>query len=256
MPSSALAVSFLAVVLGAAPQAPVVVIDHQGPVSVPDGVALEAEMVSTTGRKIFEPAAFVRPATGGDFARLPMSPLPDNRFRVSLPPTLASKECEYFLEAFDEDGNGPFRKGSPERPIRLTRPVASSTPPPLAPAAKPVASAQQSTSQGRPLRTAGIALLAGGGALLIGGGVSGALALKDFNAEKSATDTAAYGSAKSAAKVEALAADVLLGAGAVAAIVGIILWANDPNPSPAAKPVTVSASPVAGGACAVVSGRF
>ncbi|HEY3449482.1 MAG TPA: hypothetical protein VGK67_24220 [Myxococcales bacterium] len=261
MPISALAVPILAVVLGSAPAAaPVVVIEHQGPVAVEDGAALEAKMVSTIGKKIFAPAAFVRPLGGAEFTRLPMTPLPDDHFRAPLPPALATKECEYFLEAFDEDGNGPFRKGGPDRPIRLTKPTASLpgvAPRPTPAPAHPAAQVAETADRGRPLRTGGIALLAGGGALLAAGGISGALALKDYNSERAATNLAAYESARSAAKVEALAADVLLGAGAVAAIVGIILWANDPNPAPpSAKPVKFSAAPIAGGACAVLSGRF
>lgn len=254
MSSSLLAVRLLAVALGAAPVAPVVVIEHHGPVVLPDGVGLEARMVSTVGRKVFEPAAFVRPVGEAEFTRLPLSPMPDDRYRAALPPALAGKDCEYFLEAFDEDGNGPFRKGGPDRPIRLTKPTAQPAPHPAQPK-QPTAKLEEPARKGRPLRAAGIGLVAGGAALVVAGAVCGGLALKDFETEKATTDPAVYASSKSAAKAEALAADVLLGAGAVAAIVGVILWANDPNPAPA-KAVTVGATPIAGGACATLSGRF
>ena len=255
MPSSLFAVPLVLLAVGAAP---VVAIDHHGPVLLPGGVALEARLVSTTGKKVFEPAAFVRQAGTAEFMRLPMTLVADDLYRAPLPPALAAHECEYFLEAFDEDGNGPFRKGSPERPLRLAKPQPPATATSHQPAATEPATARvEASGPARPLRTAGIALLAGGGALLVAGGISGGLALKDYEAEKGATELSAYESAKSAAKAEAVAADVLLGTGAVAAIVGIILWANDPNPAPSAtRPISVSASPIRGGVCAVLSGSF
>lgn len=255
MSSSLLALPLALLAVGAAP---VVAIDHHGPVLLPEGVALEARLVSTTGRKVFEPAAFVRLVGEKEYVRLPMAPLAGDLYRAPLPAALSGHECEYFLEAFDEDGNGPFRRGSPERPLRLSRPQPAAATPRPTPAVEPAPGGVEAEALGRPLRTAGIALLAGGGALLLAGGISGALALKDYEAEKAAKDLATYDSAKSAAKAESVAADVLLGTGAAAAIVGIILWASAPNPAPpSARPVAVSAAPLpGGGACAVVSGSF
>ena len=247
MTSTAIALGALALSLGATPA---VVIEHDGPTATSDGgVALEARMVSSAKRRVFEPAAFVRAPGATDYQRLPMAALTGDHFRVTLPAALASSGCEYFLEAFDEDGNGPFREGAPEQPLRL-----SPTQPPARKQA-PAAAAAQSAPPGRPRRTAGIVLVATGGALLIGGAVSGILALTDYNAEKGAATPAAWDKARSSSKAESVAADALYGAGAAVALVGAILWATDRAP-PAAVNVSLAASPAPGGACAVVSGRF
>lgn len=251
------ALALATVALGATPAAPVVVIEHFGPVPTAEGLSLEARIVSTAGLKVFDPAAFVRVVGSGEFQRLPMVPVPGDKFRAALPPALAAADCEYFLEAFDEEGNGPFRKGSPDKPLKLSRPAPARPLPDLPkapPAPTPPAAVQG--EPGRPLRTSGIALVAGGGALLVGGAISGFLALDSYNREKATSDPVEYESAKSAAKTEALVADVLFAVGGAAAVLGAILWANDPVPLPAAQGVKVSAAPVPGGACALVSGRF
>lgn len=233
MPSS------LALLLVVAAAAPVVAIDHQAPY-LEDALSLEARVVSSTGRKVFEPAAFVRRVQTTDYQRLPMQPLPDGRFAATLPPPLQRCEIEYFLEAFDEDGNGPFRRGSPERPLRL----------PHAPAPIPGEPLLVQTDS-RPQRTAGIVLVAGGAAALVGGGVAGVLALQDFETEKKATTRGGYEQAKQDTKTKSLVADVLYGVGGVAAAVGVILLLTDRAPA-----TSVSLSPVPGGAVATVTGRF
>lgn len=242
-------VALSALMLAALGATPVVVIEHQPPL-VEQG-ALEARLASTSGRRIFEPAAFVRAVGATEFARLPLTEREAGAgvFRADLPESLKGIEIEYFLEAFDEDGNGPFRKGSPERPLRLTRPP----PPPRSLPAAATAAEQQALS--RPRRTAGITLLASGAALLVGGGICGALALKDYSTEKAATELGEYEKAKSAAKTEGLVADVLFGAGIAAATVGAVLWLTDPS-TPSGPAVSLGASATRGGAVAVLSGRF
>jgi len=239
---TALATLLLAGSLGAAP---LVVIEHAPP-DARSG-ALEARMVSTAGRKVIEPAAFVRAAGEREYQRLPMQPSSAaDAFRAALPAALQGRECEYFLEAFDDDGNGPFRKGTPERPLRLSLSQAVERAP--KPTAPPPAVAK---SAGHPRRTAGIVLVAGGAAVIVGGAISGLMALSDFGVEKSTADLTVYDRARSAAQTESVAADALYGIGAAAAVVGAILWLTDRS-----APVTVSAAPTRGVACAVLSGRF
>ena len=222
---------------------PVVVIELKEPVAVPEGVALEARMISAAGLKVFEPAAFVRPVGTSEFARLPMEPLPESRFRAVVPSALAAVGCEYFVEAFDLDGNGPFRKGTPERPLHLlVRPEPDR-------AAKTDRAANPSKDSRYSPRTAGVVLAASGGAALIAGGVLTGLAIRD---------SAASPSARSSARSESLTAGVLLGVGVAAAVGGLVLWISDSGSSRSspARPMSLSAAPIPGGACAALSGHF
>jgi hypothetical protein len=243
VPSAALVALLLA---GSASASPMVVIEHSPPEA--RDAPLAARMTSTAGRRVIEPAAFVRAAGEKEYQRLAMEGLPDDRFSAALPASLSGHDCEYFLEAFDEDGNGPFRKGSPDKPLRLSPSKVAER------AARAPAAAVAKRSEGAQ-RTAGIALLASGAVIVVGGAVAGLMALNDYGIEKSTADTAIYEKSKSAAQAEAMAADVLYGVGAAAVVVGAILWLTDrPRASPSA--VSLSAAPARGGACAVLSGRF
>lgn len=248
---------------------PMVVIEHRPLESFPAGsaVTVKARMVSRTGQKIFEPAVFARPRGATDFLRIPMLPLQTapEVFQASLPPELTRRDLDYFLETFDEEGNGPFRKGTPEAPLQASAILRA--PPPLPAEAMPtVATTRAITpaeSSGR--QTAGLVVVGAGGALVLGGAISGILALGDYNAEKSAStggDLARYSTARSAAENESLAADLLIGAGVIAAAVGAyLLLTDDRSPLPVGQAerrarVTVGASPIRGGAVAVVGGEF
>jgi hypothetical protein len=242
VPSTAIATFVLAASVSAAP---VVVIEHAQPRA--HAVTLEAHMASTAGRKVIEPAAFVRLAGEKDFQRLAMQGLTGDTFSAELPASLADRDLEYFLEAFDEDGNGPFRKGSPERPLRLS-------PGKAAEHVRAPATAVEKSAPGT-RRRAGMVLVASGAVIVVAGAVSGLLALNDYGIEKSTTEVTVYQSSKSAAVTESMVADALYGVGAAAVVVGAILWITD---RPAADPprVTVGAAPTRGGACAVLSGHF
>jgi hypothetical protein len=91
--------------------------------------------------------------------------------------------------------------------------------------------------------------------MVVGGAISGILALSDYNAEKTASSSANYDKSRSAAKTESVVADALYGAGAAVVVIGAILWITDRAPSSSGG-VSLGASPVPGGACAVVTGRF
>ncbi|MGC4122848.1 MAG: hypothetical protein QM765_51405 [Myxococcales bacterium] len=105
------------------------------------------------------------------------------------------------------------------------------------------------------IRTAGIALDAVGAAALIGGGVCGILSLGNYDKAKSTANLADFESARSAGKTQALAADVLYGAGAVALGVGLVLTIIGGDAPAPAQPV-VTAGPIPGGAAMLVTGGF
>lgn len=67
---------------------------------------------------IFAPSVYVRPVGDTEFVALEMVAEGDG-FVAKVPPERVGKNLEYFIEAFDEQGNGPAREGSPEAPFRV-----------------------------------------------------------------------------------------------------------------------------------------
>lgn len=164
---------------------------------------------------IFEPKVIYR-SGGGAWKNARFEREPGRDFRAVIRAGDLKGALEYFLEAFDENGNGPARYGSPEAPVKVTpavepaecqqiidvaRPVsqpASSRPPApaVAPAAAGVASGPPTatapaavdlrTAPPPPQRTCERAdrplycspwLWTAAGAVLVGGGVGGYLLL-------------------------------------------------------------------------------
>jgi hypothetical protein len=179
-----------------------------------------------------------------------MQPREGQLFAARVPAEIAGNDFEYFLEAFDEDGNGPFRKGSPEAPLRI-----SSLPP-----APPPLDLRGTTPQqtGRPLRATGIGLLTVGGAALLAGAVSGGLAVVAHNSEADAAaryDQPAYDSARSRYHSSLLAMDVLLPLGGTLAVTGAVLMVvSSMKEKPG--PVSFNLSSDGRGATAMISGAF
>ena len=270
----------VAMALQAAAPPPSMTLEHTpvGTCALGEPFIVGARIVSATGRRAFEPAVFVRAVGAKDYQRLPMTPGGAvDTFVARVPGEMTRHDLEYFIETFDEDGKGPFRKGSPESPFKLQ---AFSAPPPVAPpppslsASGPKAApevvviapaakvSQQASPRGNPLTSgravAGWATLGVGVAVLAGWGVVGGLALQDHDAQKTAAangDLAAWQAAKDATQSKALAADVLLPTGIVVAAVGVglVVWGALTGGSDAVK---VGLAPAPGGGAAFVSGRF
>lgn len=68
--------------------------------------------------EIFAPSVYVRPRGKEEFDTIPMRRVEDG-YEALIPAEQVVSDLEYFIEAFDEEGNGPAREGSPERPIRI-----------------------------------------------------------------------------------------------------------------------------------------
>ncbi|MCK6546793.1 hypothetical protein L6R52_13160 [Myxococcota bacterium] len=68
--------------------------------------------------EIFAPSVYVRVSGVAEFENLPMKRV-DDGWEAVIAAFDAPVTLEYFLEAFDEHGNGPAREGTPESPIRL-----------------------------------------------------------------------------------------------------------------------------------------
>jgi hypothetical protein len=267
--SAALALLTSALVLspnpaGAAPGAPVIA--HEPLMSFPKGepVILKATIQSPLGKRIFSPAVFLwLPGVEGP-ARIPLQPVPgeSNGYSAQIPPSLTQTDFEYFLEAFDEEGNGPSRLATPESPIRAKAVAAapSAAPPPTTadgrePAPAP-ATALASAAAGRPWqRTAGTAAAVVGGGLLVGALAYGVDALVARGDVVRAANGGQFDAAMNRARRSARAADVLAAAGAVAGCAGAALLLFGPKQGEAERAaIGVGAGP--GGAGLLVQGRF
>lgn len=180
-------------------------------------VTLTAKIRSPAGRRVFTPTAFVRLAGIEGYIRVPMvaSDGPDG-FVARIPQGLTQTEFEYYLEAFDEDGNGPARLGSPKAPFRV-RPIEPERPADSPPFPAKAVEAPRSASG---WRVAGVAAVAGGVACLVGALASGGVALAAKGDMQKATTGAQFDRARNRADESAMAANVLGVVGGVAAATG------------------------------------
>ena len=83
---------------------------------------------------VFAPALFLRPVGAPEYVAVRMTPTGEGVFEARIPASEVQNDIEYFLEAFDNLGNGPARVGSPRAPLRIRLvepevPVPSPTPP-------------------------------------------------------------------------------------------------------------------------------
>jgi hypothetical protein len=99
-------------------------VDHTPTASAARGTSVEirALITSPAGYTIFEPAVFVRLSGLPRFTRLEMKPDPQIKglYLAVVPAQLVTGDFDYYLEAFDDQGNGPGRSGSPESPLRVS----------------------------------------------------------------------------------------------------------------------------------------
>lgn len=93
-------------------------ITHQRVTRAPAGAAIAIRAQIEDESEIFAPAVFVRPVGQGDFESLGMRRSNDG-WEATIPAEMVTTDLEYFIEAFDDQGNGPAREGAPESPIRI-----------------------------------------------------------------------------------------------------------------------------------------
>ncbi len=83
--------------------------------------------------EIFAPAVYVRSVGDKQYDNLAMTRV-DNGYEAIIPAEKVTQGLEYFIEAFDEHGNGPTREGGPDDPILIKvfekPPVVVPPPPP------------------------------------------------------------------------------------------------------------------------------
>lgn len=119
------AAGFIAVFGGVLAAFPALAADTSPPVitHVPVAHTPEGQAVSIRARiedqgEIFAPSVYVRPVGATDYDNIAMRKVLD-AYEAVVPAEQVDGDLEYFIEAFDEMGNGPAREGSPEAPLRI-----------------------------------------------------------------------------------------------------------------------------------------
>ncbi|MCA9553593.1 MAG: hypothetical protein KC933_26375 [Myxococcales bacterium] len=101
----------------AADEAPPV-ITHVRVTQAPKGQALTIRARIEDASEIFAPSVYVRPKGARDYDNIGMRKVLD-AYEALVPAEQVDGDLQYFIEAFDEHGNGPAREGSPEEPIEI-----------------------------------------------------------------------------------------------------------------------------------------
>lgn len=94
-------------------------IEHTRLEKTPVGQAAKVRATITDESEIFAPTLYVRAVGHEDFVSIEMTKKKGGVYEAKIPAEQMSADVEYFIEAFDEHGNGPAREGSPEAPIAL-----------------------------------------------------------------------------------------------------------------------------------------
>ncbi|HEY3448418.1 MAG TPA: hypothetical protein VGK67_18830 [Myxococcales bacterium] len=117
----------------------------------PGGKSLAVNATITDESEIFEPTLYYRAAGTKRFLSASMSKGAGAAFTATIPDVAMTGVVEYFIEAYDANGNGPARFASEAKPHKIKTlkasetKVAEATPPPPPPADKPAADAQTDT---------------------------------------------------------------------------------------------------------------
>ncbi|MHB8416985.1 MAG: hypothetical protein ACYDCL_02845 [Myxococcales bacterium] len=80
-------------------------------------LTLTATIRSSNG--VFQPVVAFRHVGETAWAKVPLLPSGGDVYTATLPGATLASDIEYYLEAFDNDGNGPARAGSPDAPFRI-----------------------------------------------------------------------------------------------------------------------------------------
>lgn len=105
------------------------VITHVRVTEAPPGKPILIRARIDDASEIFAPSVYVRAQGGAEFITISMQRVQD-AYEATIPSEQVSGPLEYFIEAFDEEGNGPAREGSPDAPYLIKMGSASLAPPP------------------------------------------------------------------------------------------------------------------------------
>ena len=258
------------------------VIEHTPVTNAPPGSKWVPIFAKVTDESKFFPQVFFRYGPGDYQKPLDMKAVKGQKSQFGANVPVKGDVMEYYLEAYDELGNGPARSGDPEKPWRVetgSAPLAKAAQPP---APKPDPAPIAATPPPRPLppqvRTADNSggrtwtwVVGGIGVGALAGGAVAGLAFKsadDAYKQRLADDPTVFPSLKGqydANKTLGRDATILVVAGGVLLATSVVLYFFEPkwNGSEARHAaeeskldVGFAAAPVAGGGAAVVAGRF
>jgi hypothetical protein len=102
------------------------------------GQPLQVEVGISDPDGVFDPRLYVRPHGGGRYAPVALREGLAGAYRAVLPAEDLQQGVEFYVEAFDGQGNGPARSGSPEAPHRVACLTATVDGPPPVEAVAPV----------------------------------------------------------------------------------------------------------------------
>ncbi len=117
-------------------------IDHAAVEDAPARVGLAIAAAITDESEIFEPTLYYRPAGTRKFLSASMHAVGTTRYSATIPEEVMTGDVEYFIEAYDSNGNGPAQFASADKPQRVR--VGAST----------SAAAESSTGRAPPTRAA------------------------------------------------------------------------------------------------------
>jgi hypothetical protein len=161
-----LALAVLTTMTTAAPDAAGPVIQHTPVAVLTEATSIEATISDPSG--VFDPTLLIRPVGTAEFTRLPMVVVPNRAgvYAAAVPPPLrAAAPLEYFIEVFDNLGNGPSHAGSEDAPLVIQAPVvATPTPAPVV-----IEDVREEQSSPWPVVLAVSGAVVGVGVLAIGG---------------------------------------------------------------------------------------
>jgi hypothetical protein len=112
------------------------VITHVKIASAPLGKPIVVRARIQDDSEVFAPSIYVRPVGSEQYDTIPMKKAREG-YEGVIPAEQVTKAVEYFIEAFDEHGNGPAREGTPEKPIRILVTDGDGAPPPPPPPPPP-----------------------------------------------------------------------------------------------------------------------
>ncbi|HUB08597.1 MAG TPA: hypothetical protein VMB50_16445 [Myxococcales bacterium] len=241
------------------------VVEHNPVTRAAPGQPLTLTATIHSSNGVFQPVVDFRHVGETSWTKVPLLPSGNDVYTATLPGATISSDVEYYLEAYDNDGNGPARAGSPDNPLHVTvaaavrQVTAQAAATPSAP--KPAATAEKSGG-GISGQMIGGAVSAGVGLVGLGIGIYG---WAEWNTEvtnnnkASPSARASYQSAITQFLVVGVAGTAV---GVVGLGIGAWLFFTGHSSSSASTPDTskdsgtFSLAPVPGGAMAAYAGRF
>lgn len=222
-------------------------IDHTPVVDAPAGAGLTVTAAITDESEVFEPTLYYRPAGTRKFLSASMHRVGMTRYSATIPEEVMGGDVEYFIEAYDSNGNGPTQFASADSPRRVKVGAARSPEPRAgAPAIRRPRSEVPEQAVARPrsgdngglLRTVGFTA-AGVGAAGLGLGTYFYLAARSLNDQAITSPSAAAAQQKQAdarSKLTLATASFIAGGVVAAGGAAMVLFAPSRPSASAAGP--------------------